>query len=309
MLGATLLVSAGTHVIMPVRDSLTMGLGTAEQRGRRLGQVGAVRTVGSIAGASVVWLVFEGLSGARGPGAGTAPAVTEHAWEFEASYWMSAAVCLAAAVCFVLLRNVGDRVKRSAMIVRRRYGLYYLLHVLNGARKQIFLTFGRWVLVTVFGQPASLFAKLWIVASLIGVGFTPLVGRVVDRFGERRVLIAEAWLLLLVCAGYGSAQHMGLPPAWALGLVSACFVGDQLFFALGMARETYVSKIAVNRQELVATLSMGVTINHLISMTVPSAGGLVWERWGYEWVFAGGAGLAILMWIAAARVPRYPSRQ
>lgn len=303
MLLSTLFWGAGSHILMPIRNSLAMSFGGETKRGRRLGQVAAVRIAGSIVGAALVWLVFEAL-GPRHAAAGSAATIEK--WQFDATFYIAAAACVAAAVFYSRLRGVGSYAKRPAFVFRGKYWLYYVLNVLFGARKQVFLTFGRWVLVTVFAQPPSTFAKLWIIGAVIGIGFTQAVGRLVDRVGERTILIADSLVLLLVCLGYAKAEHLGLSPSWALVLVCACFVVDHLFFPVGMARDTYMSKIAETPDDLTASLSVGVTINHVVAMSVPALGGRMWMLYGYESVFLAAGGVALLMMLFASmvRVPK-----
>jgi MFS family permease len=305
MLMWTLLWSAGSHLLMPVSSSLTMGFGGEDQRGKRLGQVGAISTVGSIAGAAVVWGVFGHTGVPKEPALalGSAP----EQWRFSLTFYLAAAACVAAAFMFARLRNMGIHGERPRMSFKRKYWLYYVLNILWGARKQVFLTFGRWVLVTVFQQPPTAFAKLWIVASVLGVGFNPLVGRLVDRVGERALLVADAALTVLVCLGYAAAKHLGLSDSMALVIVFICFIGDQTIMALGMARDTYLSKISDSKEDLSANLSLGVSINHVISMSVPALGGLLWKAHGYEIVFLVAAGLAAVQGVFAALV-RVPQR-
>ncbi|NCB40050.1 MAG: hypothetical protein EOM80_14895, partial [Erysipelotrichia bacterium] len=74
--------------------------------------------------------------------------------------------------------------RRAGMVLRKRFSLYYLLEFLFGARKQIFLTFGPWVLIKVYDLPATSIAGLLMIASVIGIVFKPLAGMAIDYFGE-----------------------------------------------------------------------------------------------------------------------------
>lgn len=190
-------------------------------------------------------------------------------------------------------------------MLKRRYSLYYLLNVFSGARKQVFVTFGPWVLIKIFGEPAPTIAKLWIVASIIGIFFQPQLGKLIDRVGERVILMADAVILIGVCLGYGFARE--LPLARPVHLVYACYVLDNVMFAAGMARATYMDKIAENESDIHASLSLGVTIDHAVSMSIPTLGGLVWVRHGFPYVFLGVAGIAVCNLIVASFV-RAPAR-
>lgn len=303
MLLCTIFWGIGSHLIMPVRSSLTMELGGQTKRARRLGQVGAVGIVGSIIGAAIVWFVFN-RTGEGMPQEGVMRPVDE--WNFDLTFYIAALACVGAGIFFHLLRNIGAHTKRPGFVLKRKYWLYYVLNVLFGARKQVFLTFGRWVIVTIFRRPPSVFAVLSIIGSIIGIPLNQFLGHMVDRFGERNLMLANAAMLFFVCLGYATAQHLGLSPAATLGLIYATYVIDQLVFGMEMARDTYMSKIAETKEDLTASLSVGVTINHLVAMSVPSLGGILWARHGYEAVFLVGAGIAVLMCLFASmvRVPR-----
>jgi len=152
------------------------------------------------------------------------------------------------------------------------------------------------VLVKVFHQEAVIFAKLWIAAAALGILFQPALGRAIDRFGERKVLMADAVLIFGICLGYGFAHKLG-SERLAIGLLYACMIGDQLLFGVNMARDTYLSKIALKPEHVAPSLSLGVSINHAVSMSVPALGGILWMKWGHEWVFVAAAGIAVLMLI------------
>ena len=66
--------------------------------------------------------------------------------------------------------------------------------MLYGARKQIFITFGPWVLVEVFKQPVATMTMLFIIIAVTGIFVKPWIGHLIDEAGERFVLSAEAFL-------------------------------------------------------------------------------------------------------------------
>lgn len=88
----------------------------------------------------------------------------------------------------------------------------------------------------------------------------------------------------------------------ALYFTVACFVVDQLLMAAGMARATYVNRRAVHPEDASPTLSMGITLDHLVAMFVPSLGAFIWNRFGYEYVFVGGACIALLNLLVTTRI-------
>jgi predicted MFS family arabinose efflux permease len=287
MIFYTVLWSTGTHVAMPVQSAIAMSLAKEERHGRRLGQASGVGAAAFIIGAAFVWVVSAGR------------AVPPYALVFVAG----GAMALVAGVLFLRMRGVGHQTARPRLIVRREYWLYYVLSLLFGARKQIFITFGPWVLIKVFHQPVATFAILGILNSLLTVFTSPALGNLIDRWGERRMLMLDGLILVAVCLGYGQAHRLGQV---GLYLAFACFVLDQVMFGFGNARTTYLAKIAQAPQHVTASLSLGVSLDHAVSMTLPTLGGWIWERYGHPWVFYGGAVLAMLNAVFASliRLPR-----
>ena len=50
-------------------------------------------------------------------------------------------------------------------------------------------------------------------------------------------------------------------------------------------RSIYLRSIAFNEQDVVSTLSMGISLDHMVSIVAAIAGGFVWSVWGSQWVF------------------------
>jgi len=140
-----------------------------------------------------------------------------------------------------------------------------------------------------------------MVAGVLGVVFQPALGRAIDRFGERWVLMVDSVLVFLVCIGYGYAHLIG-SHTLALGVLYTCFVGDLLFFGTNIARDTYLAKIALKPEDVAPSLSLGVSINHAVSMSVPALGGLMWMKYGHASVFLAAAGVAVVMLFFSNRI-------
>ncbi|OGV62476.1 MAG: hypothetical protein A3K18_05995 [Lentisphaerae bacterium RIFOXYA12_64_32] len=288
MLLFTIVWSIGMHLLMPISSSVGMALATGGRKGRRLGQVRGVSIASSIIGCALVWWVMRD---------GRTP-------NYRLIFIMGGTAATLAGVALMFIRMPDAHLERPKFVWNNRYWLYYVLSFLFGARKQIFITFGPWVLVKIFHQPVVIFAKLWMVAAVLGIAFQPLLGRAIDRLGERFVLMTDSVCIFLVCAGYGFA-HLLHREAAALGLLYVCFVADQLLFGVNMARDTYLSKIAVRPEDVAPTLSFGITLNHAVSMSIPSLGGLMWMRYGHSSVFLGAAVIAVVMlfFTSQVRVP------
>ncbi len=278
--------SAGMHLLMPVNGSVVLALSDEHNRGRRMGQAAAVGTTGTVIGTGLIWLFFDR----------THP-------PYAAGFLCVSGLVVVAGCFYGMLHIPGLHQPRARLIVRRRFKLYYLLELLAGARKQIFLTFGPWVLIKVYDLPAASMAKLLFIAAVIGIFFQPAAGAAVDRFGERAIMIVDGLILFVVCLGYGYAQQAAPSHDTAQVLASACYILDQLLFSLSSARSVYISRLTENHQELNATLALGVSINHIASMTIPAFAGLLWVSFGYERVFLAAAILALCCAAASSFVP------
>jgi MFS family permease len=280
-----MIASAGQHLLMPVMSTIALSMSTETNRGWRLGQTRAMQTTGTMLGTGCVWLFFQQS--------------TKYEWGF-----ICAAVVAAAAGIIYLIMHIPDLHKPQAKPrFHRKFKLYYILEFLFGARKQIFLTFGFWVLVRIYDHSAPEIARLMFIASAIGIPFKLIAGKAIDRFGERIILVADGLILTAVCIGYGFAGHLG-SPLTAQIVASICFILDNLLFTMGTARSTYVSRLTDSKQELTSTLAMGVSINHISSMTIPTFAGIIWIQFGYEWVFAAAALLALIISGVSSLLPR-----
>ncbi len=280
MLVWMLLWSAGSHLFMTVES--VMGLRFAKEggQGRRLGQISGMTNFAAIAGAGFVWVMAK----AAGPAL--------YRWAF----FFAAAASLASAFFFARIPKGGGEAAPGGkrFVFRWRYKWYYLLNILFGARKQIFLTFAPWVLVTQYGASPAVMAALALTAAAAGVVFRQTFGALTDRIGERKMFMADAVILLFICAGFAFSAF--------LPLLYFIFVLDNLMFATRIARTTYLSRIAEEKSHISPTVSFGITIDHAVSMTIPAAGGLLWAAYGYRSVFIAASLLSVAGFLAALAV-------
>jgi predicted MFS family arabinose efflux permease len=281
--------SMGQHLIMPVTSAIGMEMAREGQTGRRLGQLNSIRNLAAILGSTVVALGFRYLG-----------------FNFHHTFVIAAVAFVVAAALFFSMQRETTTRARTFLTLHREYRLYYTLGAISGARRQLFLTFAPWVLVKVLEQPTSIMATLYTLGGVIGVLFQPLLGRAIDRLGERKVLAAEAVVLVFVCLGYAFAKDV-LPPQTAFLAVCAFFLLDQMIFSVGMARATFLKKIARTPEDIQPALTASVTIDHVFSIAAALLGGLVWNAWGFQYVFLFGVGIALLNLVFALQVRVRPA--
>jgi predicted MFS family arabinose efflux permease len=280
--------SLGQHLFIPLSSTIGMELAREGRTGQRLGQLNAIRNLAVIMGSFLVLLGFKFLG-----------------FTFNHTFPLSGFAFAVAAVLMFAMKPEKTQKPTVYLKLYKEYRLYYLLSVLYGSRKQIFLTFGPWVLVTVFHQPTQTIATLVMIGGGIGILFQPFLGRAIDKLGERIVLLSEAALLIFVCLGYGFSKFL-LQERPAFIVACICFLLDQMLMSVNMARSTYMKKIALHDSHVQPALTSSVTIDHIFSITVALLGGIIWDTFGFQYVFLLGAFIAIGNFLAALwiRIPR-----
>jgi hypothetical protein len=271
--------SMGTHLFMPMSNSIGMNLAEDRNLGKILGRINGLNTAAFLATSLTTALIFKYVK-----------------VNYSVAFTVAALAYIVSCLLILFMKPNKHEGKVKKLFFRKEYKLFYWLNVLYGARKQIFITFGPWVLIKVFSQGVSTFAVLGFFVAGIGIVFKPLVGSAIDKKGEKFVLAAEAVALIIICTGYAFAEDVsdafGVSDA-ALLIICGCFVIDQLLSATSIARATYLRKIAVRPEDVSPTLSMGLSIDHAVSMVVPWLGSLVWNAFGYKYVFILGVFIAV----------------
>jgi len=272
---ASLFWSQGLHVWMPLPNSMTLALAEPGRAGRRLGQMQAAGSAGS----ALALLV--------------ALALVSMKVSIRHLYLLAgAAAVLGGVSCLGIPYQM--KAERPRLIFRRKYGLYYLLCFLEGWRKQICIAFAGYLLVKRYQTPLPTMLELSIVIQALGYLVAPRLGRWIDRAGEKRALVFYYCSLTVFFVGYALIESRYV--LWALYIV------DSVFFAFTMALTTYVNRIAP-KEEHTPTLSMGVAMNHIASVAMPLAGGLLWQRFGYQWAFLTGVLTAGCSIVVALKLP------
>jgi len=278
------LYSLGQHMFMPIASTIGMEMADPGQTGRRLGQLNAIRNLAAILGSFTVFVGFRYLN-----------------FNFHYTFTLAAVGFAIAAALLFSMKPDRPQPAGAFLKLRKEYSLYYILTVLSGSRKQLFITFAPWVLVKVFAQPTQVLATLITIGGIIGILFQPFLGRMIDRYGEKVVLASEAVLLVFVCFGYGFARSF-LPEAIAFLVVCGCYLLDNMLFSVSMARSTYLKKIALTPTDIQPALTAGVTIDHFFSISVALIGGLIWNTFGFQYVFLIGTVISAFTLITVSKM-------
>ncbi len=291
--------SMGMHLFMPLQDSIGMALAEPNQVGRRMGQYASAKmAMGCVAGI----IVFFGFR--AGAFSFTTPVKTVFLLG-------SAAFIVAIGASLLLIRHVGPRPpaqRRFKLLFRRQYRYYYMLTILHGVQKQIAFVYGSWVVVQLLSKGADIMSLLIIASSFMGIFFMHWVGRWMDKFGIRRMMFADALSFIVVYVLYGflvwGITSRVLPGAgWPVMVVYSLFVLDRLSMQLGIVKSIYLRSIALNDEEITATLSTGISLDHIVAILAAQLSAVVWDQWGPQWVFFIAAILSLGNLFVAFKLP------
>jgi len=271
VIAAIFIYSLGEHIQLGMRNTLTLEFAKERKSGIALGRQNAVYQIGMVGGYLVVIALFYFLG--------------NRTTLFKPVFAASAAIVLLGFLAS--LRIKGDSrpdPSKSRFYFHRKYTKYYMLELFYGARKQVFFTFGPYVLVLFYGATAMHISILFTFTSVCSYFAAPLVGRIIDRFGYKIVMISDTLILVIVCFFYGFAHHI-FPMHIAFIVCCANYVLDSMISLASMASNVYVQDLADNADEMRATISTGVSVNHFITILVALFGGWIWKALGIETLF------------------------
>jgi predicted MFS family arabinose efflux permease len=273
--------SMGTHLFMPMRQSIGINLVQDGKYGKRLGQFNGTTTAFQMLGAIIIFFGFK---------FGKLSFNTHIQWVFVLA---SIALAISAFLLVILDKRINDldsHPAKTKFLFRKEYKFYYILVIMFGVQKQIMLVYGPWVLIELLGKKVETIAVLAIIGYFIGIFFIPALGRWIDRFGIRKLMFADAISFIVVYALYGilsggyasgSLAKVGLPVFMAYGL----FIIDRMSTQMGLIRTVYLKLIAVDSKDITPTISLGMTLDHVVSIVAAVLGGIVWVTWGPQYIF------------------------
>ena len=268
LLVVAVIASLGFHNWMPLSSSLGLALVKKEQSGRILGTFSSIGALASIVGMGMAALL-----------ATTLP--------LRAFYILGGmAIVMGGLLVLRVPTNVGERqATEKRLLLKRRYWLYYVLIFFEGSRMQVFNAFGTLILVQNYGLNAQQISLLLVVSSLVNFTLAQRLGHLLDVVGERLVLSMSYVALALFFVGYATVHNVLF--------LCLMLVGINLLTVLGMGLSTYVNRIAP-RDELTPTLSAGVSINHITSVSMSLLAGALLSLVGYEALCWGAATVIML---------------
>lgn len=268
---AVFVFSLGDHMMFGMRSTIALQYSRSGHGGSALGIQNSMYEFGKLAGYIIVAIVFWILGRKTNL--------------FRPFFWTSAAIIALGFIISLKMtgRSTQDEHKRR-FYFRRKYFKFYMLEVFYGARKQIFFTFGPYLLVLFYKASAMAISILFSVSAIACFICAPLVGKIIDKFGYKIVMVMDTLILVIVCFFYGFAHHLfSMDTAFIICCVN--YVLDAVISLASMASNVYVQDISDNADEVRATISTGVSVNHLITILIALFGGWIWMTLGIETLF------------------------
>ncbi len=275
---AICMYSLGEHIQLGMKNTLGLEYAKPGRGGVALGTLSSISQIGTLAGYLVIVGAFS-LFASHQP--------------YKPFFWMAAILAGVSMVCVMGIRGNSrtDETKRR-FYFHKKYYKYYMLEMFYGARKQVFFTFGPYVLILFYGASAASIALLHAICSVTGFLLSPVVGRIIDKVGYKAVMVADTLILVIVCFFYGFAHEI-FPMDVAFIVCCVNYVLDSIISLASMAPNVYVQDLADNQNEVKATISTGVSINHVITIFIALFGGWIWQALGIKTLFMLSAALGL----------------
>ena len=281
--------SLGLHMYIPLGDSISLSFTKMGNMGRTLGKLNSVRMAAMMLAGIATFLGFR-----------------NGIFNFEAPVvvFIICAISFAGigVVLTILYKTAGDPAHNSEppkLVWKKAYIRYYVICGLYGGRKQIMLVFSPWVLIELLDFKADTMSILGVIGAFIGIFFIPAVGKMIDSFGTKKVMFFEAMGFIVIYSVYGFltnwiTHNAVILTGVAMILVYMLYIVDRMSIQFSIARSIYMKSIALNPEDVTPSLSTGMAIDHIVAIVGSFVCGIIWERFGPEFVFIIAAVLSLL---------------
>lgn len=280
----TIVMSFGFHYYESTNQSLTLQYFSTAVSPLIFGRLRALGAISSVAAGLLVY-VLGGFA------------------QYREMYLVIGCLVLAAGLwgLFQNPTHAGVIPQRKKMILRRKYTLFYLLTFLSGARRQIFVVFSILLLVQVFHFSVRDMTLLFVVNNIVGYILNSLIGKAINRFGERFISSIEYTGVIVIFLVYAFSTSKNM--------VMFMYILDNILYNFDVSIRTYFQKVA-DPADIASSMSVGFTINHIAAVFLPALGGYFWMI-DYRIPFVAGSILGVVSLITAQwmRVPQKNTTQ
>ena len=194
-------------------------------------------------------------------------------------------------LCFLkvelILNNIMIKKIQSILGLKRNPNYKSLQTIVKSLK-----TFAVFLLVKKFDFTVKEITILFVINNIVNYFLSPLIGRSIVRFGERKVLSLEYFSLFFIFLSYAIVQTKAI--------ITILYILDHIFFNFAIAIRTYFQKIGDPR-DIAPSMAVGFTINHIAAVVFPAVGGYLWMI-DYRIPFACGALLSLISLFAVQKI-------
>ncbi len=267
LLFTTVLMSLGFHYFETTNQSLTLQHFGKKESALVMGRFKSISSLANIGVGVTIWILSQFI-------------------EMKSLFLL-----IGAAVILLALRTISIDptnndlpAQKKKMVLKGKYWLFYVLNLLAGARRQIFVVFAVFLLVEHYKFSIQMITILFVVNNFVNYLIAPLIDRSIKRFCERRVLSLEYGSLIFIFASYAFVES----PL----IAGVLYIMDHVFFNFSIAIKTYFQKTG-DREDIAPTMAVSFTINHIAAVVFPFFGGVLWMvNWRIPFLI--GAALSVL---------------
>ncbi|OON93924.1 MAG: MFS transporter [Candidatus Epulonipiscioides saccharophilum] len=272
--------SVGMHMFFPLIDGIGMSLIEGNDVGKKMGQFKGINTAFVFLASLIVFLGFRYN-------------IFSFLTPIKSIFLISALLCLIIIVLFILLNKmIHTPIKKRELKIKfkKDYKYYYTLAIMNGVQKQIVIVYGPWVLIEILGQQTDSIALIGMFGALIGIFFIPHLGRWIDKYGIRKMLFLDAISFIIIYIVYGlisSGFVSGFIPktGFFIGVAIAIMILDKVSMQMAIIRTVYLKSIAIDSKDITPTISLGISMDHIVTIICAGISGIIWEQYGPQYIF------------------------
>ena len=274
----TLIMSIGFHYFETVNQSLTLQYFSKQESPIMIGRIKSLNALTNVIVGVIIWSVSKYIN--------------------LSNQFIVFGIIVAVIGLFGLSKNPVDKnlpIQQNNMVVKRKYWLFYTLNFLSGARRQIFVVFAVFMLVKKYHFGIKEIALLFIINNIVTYFFAPIVGKSINRFGERIVLSIEYLALITIFLCYAFIENETV--------AAMLYVADSIFFTAVIAINTYFQKTG-DQEDIAPSMAVGFTINHISAVVIPFVGGALWMlNWRIPFIFGAVLAVVSLFFTQKIRIP------
>ncbi len=246
----TLLMSTGFHYFETTNQSLTLQHFNKNESGIVMGRFKSISSLANIGVGIVIWILSQFI-------------------EMRELFLIIgvSVILLAIRSLFIDPSDKDLPPQKKKIVIKKKYWLFYVLNLLAGSRRQIFVVFAVFLLVEQYKYSIQMITALFVINNFVNFLLAPVIAKAINRFGERKVLSLEYSSLIFIFGAYAFVNN-----PWIVGVL---YVLDHVFFNFSIAIKTYFHKTG-DTEDIAPTMAVSFTINHVAAVVFPLFGGILW---------------------------------